>query len=147
MITTGKYISFFVKDLLTACGFLTVLAAVVLALSSTETINGSLFMQLFLGALAFTCFRYALVNTYEVDKKVQTISFYICFILADVFVILWLWLFATGPRLLDNGVLVPFVIVILVVKTMVYTMMHIDGKREARQLNQKLEEYKKDGDK
>lgn len=61
--------------------------------------------------------------------------------------ILWLWLFATGPRLLDNGVLVPFVIVILVVKTMVYTMMHIDGKREAKQLNQKLEEYKKDGDK
>jgi amino acid transporter len=147
MITTGKYISFFVKDLLTACGFLTVLAAVVLALSSTETINGSLFMQLFLGASAFTCFRYALVNTHEVEKRVQTISFYIFFILADVFVILWMWLFATGPRMLDHEVLIPFVIVILLIKTMVYTMMHIDGKREAKQLNQKLEEYKKDGDK
>lgn len=134
------------KDLLVACGFLTVLAAVVLALSSTETISGSLLVQLFLGASAFTCFRYALVNTHEVAKTAQTISFYIFYILADLFVILWLWLFADGP-LMDKGVLVPFVIVILVVKAMVYTMMHIDGKREAKQLNQKLDEYKKDGDK
>lgn len=146
MIKTSKYLSFFVKDLLVACGFLTVLAAVVLALSSTETISGSLLVQLFLGASAFTCFRYALVNSHEVEKKAQTISFYIFYILADLFVILWLWLFADGP-LMDKGVLVPFVIVILVVKAMVYTMMHIDGKREARQLNQKLVEYKKDGDK
>ncbi|AIQ57596.1 hypothetical protein [Paenibacillus borealis] len=146
MIKTGKYLSFFVKDLLVACGFLTVLAAIVLALNSTETVHGSLFVQLFLGASAFTCFRYALVNTHEVEKRVQTISFYIFFILADVFVILWLWLFADGP-LMDKGVLVPFVIVILVVKTMVYTMMHIDGKREAKQLNQKLDEYHKGGDK
>lgn len=146
MIKTGKYLSFFVKDLLVACGFLTVLAAIVLALNSTETVHGSLFVQLFLGASAFTCFRYALVNTHEVEKRVQTISFYIFFILADVFVILWLWLFADGP-LMDKGVLVPFVIVILVVKTMVYTMMHIDGKREAKQLNQKLDEYQKGGDK
>lgn len=64
-----------------------------------------------------------------------------CFILADVLVILWLWLFTDGP-LMDKGVLVPFVVVILVVKSMVYAMMHIDGKREAKQLNQKLNEYK-----
>lgn len=146
MIKTSKYLSFFVRDLLTACGFLSVLAAVVLALNATDTINSSLFLQLFLGASAFTCFRYALVNTYEVEKRAQTISFYIFFILADVFVILWLWLFATGPRMLDSGVLVPFVIVVLVIKTMVYTMMHIDGKREAKQMNQKLNEYNKGGD-
>ncbi|MEK5033384.1 hypothetical protein MKY96_18160 [Paenibacillus sp. FSL R7-0302] len=145
MITTRKYVSLFVKDLLVACGGLMVLAAVVLALNSTEMIRGSLLVQLFLGASAFTCFRYALVNTYEVDPKVQTISFYLCFILADVLVILWLWQFADGP-LMDKGVLVPFVIVILVVKSMVYAMMHIDGKREARQLNQKLNEYKQGGD-
>jgi hypothetical protein len=42
---------------------------------------------------------------------------------------------------------VPFVIVVLVVKSMVYGMMHIDGKREAKQLNQKLDEYKKGEDK
>lgn len=141
MIKTSKYISFFVKDLLVACGFLMVVAAIVLALSVTEMIHGSLLLQLFLGASAFTCFRYALVNTHEVAKRVQTISFYIFFILADVFVILWLWLFATGPRMLDHEVLVPFIIVILVIKSMVYTMMHLDGKREARQLNQKLNEY------
>jgi hypothetical protein len=146
MIKTSKYISFIVKDLFVACGFLTVLTAVVLALSSTETINGSLLVQLILGASAFTCFKYALVNTHEVEKRAQTISFYICYILADVFVILWLWLFATGP-LMDKGVLVPFVIVVLVVKSMVYGMMHIDGKREAKQLNQKLDEYKKGEDK
>lgn len=145
MITTRKYVSLFVKDLLVACGGLMVLAAVVLALNSTEMIRGSLLVQLFLGASAFTCFRYALVNMYEVDPKVQTISFYLCFILADVLVLLWLWLFADGP-LMDKGVLVPFVIVILVVKSMVYAMMHIDGKREAKQLNQKLNEYKQGGD-
>ncbi|WNS46292.1 hypothetical protein [Paenibacillus sp. MMS20-IR301] len=145
MIKTGKYLSFFVKDLLTACGFLMVLAAAVLALNAKETVNGSLLLQLFLGASAFTCFRYALVNTHEVEKRVQTISFYVFFILADVFVILWLWFFADGP-LMDKGVLVPFVIVILVVKSMVYAMMHMDGKREAKVLNQKLEEYKKSGE-
>lgn len=145
MITTRKYVSLFVKDLLMACGGLMVVAAIVLALSSTEMIRGSLLVQLFLAASAFTCFRYALVNMYEVDPKVQTISFYLCFFLADVLVIVWLWLFADGP-LMDKGVLVPFVIVILVVKSMVYAMMHIDEKREAKQLNLKLDEYKRSGD-
>lgn len=145
MITTRKYVSLFVKDLLMACGGLMVVAAIVLTLSSTEMIRGSLLVQLLLAASAFTCFRYALVNMYEVDPRVQTISFYFCFILADVLVIVWLWLFADGP-LMDKGMLVPFVIVILVVKSMVYAMMHIDEKREAKQLNLKLDEYKRSGD-
>ncbi|MNO10424.1 hypothetical protein D3C81_2342870 [compost metagenome] len=42
---------------------------------------------------------------------------------------------------MDRGILVAFILVILVVKGMVYAMMHIDGLKEAKRLNEKLSEY------
>lgn len=81
-----------------------------------------------------------MIDTPELGKRAQRISFYICFVLADVIVIAWLWFFSSS-QVMDREILVAFVLVILVVKGMVYAMMHIDGLKEAKRLNEKLSEY------
>ncbi|MRN52947.1 DUF3021 domain-containing protein [Paenibacillus monticola] len=142
----SKYLSYMLKDFLIASGFLTVIAAIVLALSSSGTIQASLLGQIVLIAAAFTCFKYALVNTHELGKKAGIISFYVCFIMADVFLILWLWFFSSR-QIFDRDLLLSYTVVILLVKGVVFTMMHMDGQNEAKQLNQKLSEYKNSEDK
>jgi hypothetical protein len=136
----SSYISRIAKDFLIACGCLSILSALVLTLSSAETMNPSLLWQIILAASAFTSFKYALIDTPELGKRAQRFSFYICFVLADVFVIAWLWFFSSS-QVMDRGILVAFILVILVVKGMVYAMMHIDGLKEAKRLNEKLSEY------
>ncbi|WP_379153953.1 hypothetical protein [Paenibacillus sp. sgz5001063] len=141
---TGKFVSYMVKDWLAACGCVTILVAIVMALSSTGSVKASILWQIILLASAFICFKYALVSTPGLGQKAQTLCFYICFVLADVYVVIWLWLFSSGP-FRENGRLLPFMITILVVKGMVYAMLHIDGKKEAKQLNEKLNEYQSGG--
>ncbi|WP_143192182.1 DUF3021 family protein [Paenibacillus helianthi] len=144
MMKTGKFVSCILKDLFAACGCVTILVAIVLTLNSTGSVRTSILWQIIMAAAAFTCFKYALVSTQGLSKHAQTLSFYICFVLGDVFVILWLWLFSSGP-FREKGLLLPFVITVLVIKGMVYAMLHIDGKKEAKQLNEKLSEYQSGG--
>jgi len=68
------------------------------------------------------------------------ISFYICFIMADIMIILWLWFFSTS-KIVDTNLMICYVIVILVVKRLVYAMIYSDGYKQAKQLNEKLNEY------
>ncbi|MCE3200151.1 hypothetical protein JI735_20880 [Paenibacillus sonchi] len=141
---TGKFVSHIVKDWFAVCGCVTILVAIVQFLSSTGSVKASILWQIIVAASAFTCFKYALVSTPGLGKKAQTFCFYICFLLADVFVIVWLWLFSSGP-FRENERFLPFLITSLVIKGMVYTMLHIDGQKEAKRLNEKLGEYQKGG--
>ena len=137
----SKYLGYILKDFFAAYGCLMVIVAMYLAIYSTETISTSLLFQIILAASAYTLFKFALVNKYELGKKAQMISFTVCFILADVMILIWLWFFSPG-KILDKNLLILYFLIILVVKGAVYAMMYIDSQAQAKQLNEKLREYK-----
>ena len=136
----NKYLGCFFKDLLTACGALMIIVSLFLMTHSTEIIKTSLLWQIILIASAYTFFKFAFVNKYELSKKAQLISFTICSTLADIMVVLWLCLFSPG-KITDKNLIVIYIIVIFIVKGAVYTMMYLDGHKQAKQLNEKLGEY------
>lgn len=140
---TSIYVSRIMKDFFVACGCLFIITEIILAMSVTQTIHSSLLWQITLAASAFISFKYALIDTPELSKKAQQVSFYVFFLLADVFIIVWLWFFSTG-QLIEKGILIPFVIIILIVKLTVYTMLYVDGRKEAKLLNEKLSAYGKE---
>ena len=70
-------------------------------------------------------------------------SFYICFILADVMIVLWLWFFSPS-KIVDRTLIFAYIIVILVVKGLVYIMLNKDGQSQAKLLNERLREYTKE---
>ena len=137
----SKYLGYILKDFFAAYGCLMVIVAMYLAIYSTETISTSLLFQIILAASAYTLFKFALVNKYELGKKAQMISFTVCFILADVMILVWLWFFSPG-KIMDKNLLILYFLIILVVKGAVYAMMYIDSQAQAKQLNEKLREYK-----
>ncbi|WP_068786433.1 hypothetical protein [Paenibacillus phocaensis] len=139
----GRYLSHLIKDWMIASGGLTVMTAIYLSVSTTERISATWLWQIVIAAAAFTFYKYALVNKYEpeLSPKVQIISFALCYALAAVMLLLWLWLASPNP-MIDTELLWILIAVILVVKGMAYAMMFIDGHKEARQLNQKLSEYR-----
>jgi apolipoprotein N-acyltransferase len=140
----SKYLACFFKDFFTTCGCLMVITSMFLTTYSTETIEASTLFQIILVALSYTFFKFAFANKYELGKKAQMISFAICFMLADMPIILWLFLFSPG-KILDINVLITYILVILIVKGAVYAMMYIDGNKQAKQVNEKLSEYKNGG--
>jgi hypothetical protein len=140
----SKYLGYILKDFLVAYGCLIIVVAIFVAIYSTETINSSLLGQIILIASAYTFFKFALVNKYALGKKAQMINFFICFVLADVMIILWLWFF-NSSKIIDKSLLIIFALVILVVKGAVYAMIYIDGQIQAKQLNEKLSVYKRVG--
>ena len=124
----SKYLRYLAKDFFLACICLTVINAIFLMGSTTETIKVSLLWQIVLFALTYTFFKAALANKYELEKKAQMINFAICFTLADLPLLLWLWFF--GPiQLVTINLIVSYIIMILIVKGMVYAMMYSDGKK------------------
>ncbi|MGG6313942.1 hypothetical protein [Paenibacillus macerans] len=139
----SRYLTYLVKDWLVAGGCLTVIAAVYLSLTSSKNLPASLLWQIIIAASAFTFYKYALVNKHEpaLSKKIQMISFAICYVLAAIMIVLWLWLFSPNPMINTEQMLI-YITVILVVKGLVYAMMYIDGHQQAKQLNQKLSEYR-----
>lgn len=140
----SEYLKYLMKDFFIACGFLMIIVVIFLGIYSTETIKASLLWQVILVASAYTFFKFAFVNKYELGKKAQLISFYICSSLADIMVILWLCLFSTNKNI-DKNLFIVYIIVILVTKGLVYAMTYIDGHTQAKQLNEKLIEYKNGG--
>lgn len=137
----GKYLECLFKEFLTACGCLMIINMVLLSISSIKTIDYSLFWQIILGALAYTLFKFALANKYELEEKTQIISFYICFLLYDIPIILWLWFFSPS-KIVNIDLIIIYIVIALIVKGVVCVMMHINGHTQARQLNEKLKEYK-----
>jgi hypothetical protein len=136
----SKYLGQFFKEPFTAYGCLMVITAIFLEIYFKGTTSTSIFRQILLIASAYTFFKFALVNRYDLGKKAQMISFYICFILADIMIISWIWFFSPG-KLVNKDYLIIYVIVFLVIKVLVYIMMHIDGRAQAKQLNERLKEY------
>lgn len=137
----SNYIKHMLKDFFIAYGCLMIVVAMFLNIYSTQTIKSSLLWQIMLMALAYTFFKFAVVNKYEFEKKVQMINLFICSTLADIMIIIWLWLFSPS-RIVNKNLILAYIIIILVVKGFVYAMIHIDGNKQAEQLNHKLSEYK-----
>lgn len=140
----SKYLECFFKEFFTVCGGLMVITAMFLTIYSKETINSSVLWQIVLVGLSFTFFKFALVNKYELNKKAQSISFAICFMLADMPIVLWLWLFSPN-KIVDTTILITYIIIIIIVKASVYAMMYINGNKQAKELNEKLSKYNNGG--
>ena len=85
-------------------------------------------------------FRYALVPPAEIRENRATWVFPVCFFLADLPIIGWLWFFSPG-KMADTELLILYTVIILAVKVMVHFMMISNGKTEARLLNDKLHAF------
>lgn len=136
----SQYVKPILKEIFTACGCLMIIASLFLGANSIETMKTSLLWQMIVIASAYNLFKFAFVNNLEVGGKAQLILFTICTTLADVMVVLWLYLVSTQ---MDSQLIMIYIIIILIVKGAVFAMMYIDGQNQARQLNEKLREYKK----
>jgi undecaprenyl pyrophosphate phosphatase UppP len=135
----SQYLKHFLQDSLKACGCLMIVASIFFGINSIETIKTSLLWQIIIIASAYTLFKFAFVNNLDLGKKAQLIVFTICSTLADIMVVLWLCLFSPN---IDSNIIIIYIIVILIVKGAVFAMMYIDGQKQAKQLNEKLSEYK-----
>lgn len=136
----SQYLGYILKDFFTAFGGLMVMVAIYLGVYSVGTISASLLCQIILAALAVTFLKYTFANKYELKQKAQLISFSVCFVLADVMILMWLFLFSPG-KLVDKNMVLIYFLVILIVKGAVYAMMYVDSKTQAEQLNRKIKEY------
>ncbi len=135
----SQYLKQFLKEFFTACGCLMIVASIFLGINFIDTIKTSLLWQFIIIAAAFTLFKFSFANNLDLGKKNQLILFTIFTTLADIMVVLWLCLFSPN---IDSNIVILYIIVILIVKGAVFAMMYIDGQRQAKQLNEKLSEYK-----
>ena len=135
----SQYLKQFLKEFFTACGCLMIIASIFWEINSIDTIKTSLLWQMIIIAAAFTLFKFSFANNLDLGKKNQLILFTIFTTLADIMVVLWLCLFSPN---IDSDIVILYIIVILIVKGAVFAMMYIDGQRQAKQLNEKLSEYK-----
>lgn len=136
----SQYLKYFLKDTFKASGCLMIITAIFLELNSIETIKTSLLWQIIVIASAYTFFKFAFVNNLDLGKKAQLIIFIICSTLANIMVVLWLYLISPN---IDSNLIIMYIIAILIVKGAAFAMMYIDGQEQAKQLNEKLSEYKK----
>jgi uncharacterized membrane protein HdeD (DUF308 family) len=137
----SKYLGYFMRDFFVACGVLMIATTIFLTLYSTKTINSSLLIEIMLVAAGYTFFKFSLFNNYELERKAQMISFFVCFILADLMIIILLCFFSPSQSN-DMFHIISYIATFIIVKGLVYTMMYIDSRTNAKQLNEKLTEYK-----
>lgn len=142
-MTLRIYLGHLRKDFFTACGYLTGAAAIFLALNSVTVISTTLLWQIVLTALAFTLFKFAFVNQYGLDDRAQMYSYFICALLADIALAVLLNYFSPGGEHNLSGFLT-LILVFLVMKALVYPMMYMNAKEQAREFNHKLLLYKND---
>jgi undecaprenyl pyrophosphate phosphatase UppP len=135
----SQYLKHVLNDIFKACGCLMIVTSIFSGINSIEAIKISMLWQIIIIASAYTFFKFAFVNNLDLGKKAQLIVFTICSTLADIMVVLWLWLFSPNA---ERNLVIVYIIVILFVKGAVFTMMYIDGQKQAKQLNEKLSEYK-----
>lgn len=135
----SQYVKHFLVELFKTCGCLMIGISIFLGIYSIETMKSSLLWQIIIIASAYTLFKFAFVNNLDLGKKAQLILFTIYSTLADIMVVLWLYLFSPN---IDSNLIIIYIIVILIVKGGVFAMMYIDGQKQAKQLNEKLNEYK-----
>ncbi len=137
------YVKCLFKEFFAACGLLTLVAAVFLEIYAQETISATLLWQIILTASTFTCFKFAFVNKYELDDRAQMYSFFICSLLADFMLLILLFFFSPG-RAFAAGLFIPYLLMVLLVKGVVYYMMYANGREQAKLMNAKLKVYRND---
>lgn len=135
----GQYVKPIVSDIFKACGCLLIIMALLLGINSSEIIRPVLLWQIIVLAVAFALFKVAYTNPYDLTGKRQLIVFSLCTLLADILLVLWLSMVSPST---DSSLILPYLVVILLVKGVVFAMMYVDGEKEARRINQKLSEYK-----
>lgn len=138
----SEYLQFMLKDFLKAFGFLMVIVTIYMSRFSIEMVEASLLWQVILVSSAYVFLKFAFVNKFELDKKTQNLNLFVCSTIADIIIFVWLWLFSPSKTIDNNNILL-YIIIIFSVKLLVYAMMYIDGNAQAKELNEKLNEYKK----
>ncbi|GFZ32056.1 hypothetical protein CSC2_25820 [Clostridium zeae] len=139
----NEYLKFMLKDFFKAFGFLMIVVTIYFSSNSIAVIETSLLWQVILLSSAYVFFKFAFVNKYDLDKKTQNFNLFIFSTLADVIIFVWLWLFSPNKAVDSNNILL-YIIIIFAVKVVVYAMMYIDGHAQAKQLNERLNKYKKE---
>lgn len=137
----SKYFKKFLKNLFVACGCLITIVAIFSGIYSTEIIKNSLLWQIILGALAYSFLKLAFVNKDELGEKVQMMFFIVSLSLSEIMVLLWLWFFGPG-KIMNTNLIIVYILAIIIVKGFVYRMMHLNGEKHAKLINEKLIEYK-----
>ncbi len=137
----SKYLTCMLKDFFMVYGCLAIIVSIFLGIYSVETMNSTVLWQLILIAAAYTLFKFAFANKYELAKKAQLINFTLCSVLASIMVVLWLFLFSPS-KIMDRNLMMMYVAIIFIVKGAVYAMMYTDGHKQAKQLNEKLNQYR-----
>lgn len=140
-----SYFKNFLRDFFISSGFLTIIIAMISGIYSKETISTSLLFQIALFSLAYVFLKLAFMNKNKMSKKVQLIIFNVFLTLSEVMILLWLLFFSPGKAMNIELILV-YIFALIIVKASVYTMMSINGEREAKLINEKLIKYKNGND-
>ncbi|NOW04251.1 DUF3021 domain-containing protein [Clostridium beijerinckii] len=139
-----KFINYFkdsLKDFFISSGFLMILITIISEIYSNEIIRTSELFQIMLFSLAYAFFKLAFMNKDSMSKKVQLITFNVYLTLSELMILLWLLFFSPG-KAMNTGLLLAYLFILVVVKISVYTMMRINGEKEAKLINEKLVKYK-----
>ncbi|EKQ54727.1 MULTISPECIES: hypothetical protein [unclassified Clostridium] len=143
-----NFISYFknsLKDFFISSGFLMIIITMISEIYSNETISISLLFQIMLFSLAYVFLKLAFTNKNEMSKKVQLIIFNVFLTLSELMLLLWLLFFSPG-KAMNNELILAYIFALIIVKVSVYTMMSINGAKEAKLINEKLIKYKNDKD-
>ncbi|ALB45094.1 MULTISPECIES: DUF3021 family protein [Clostridium] len=139
------YLKNSLKDFFISSGFLMILITTISAIYSKETIETSQLFQIMLFSLAYVFFKLAFINKNDINKKVRLITFNVFLTLSELMILLWLLFFSPG-KVMNINLLLAYIFALVIVKFLVYTMMSINGEREAKLINKKLIQYKSEKD-
>lgn len=139
------YLKNSLKDFFISSGFLMILITMISAIYSKETIETSQLFQIMLFSLAYVFFKLAFINKNDINKKVRLITFNVFLTLSELMILLWLLFFSPG-KVMNINLLLAYIFALVIVKFLVYTMMSINGEREAKLINKKLIQYKSEKD-
>ncbi|OVE65816.1 DUF3021 domain-containing protein [Clostridium diolis] len=139
------YLKNSLKDFFISSGFLMILITTISAIYSKETIETSQLFQIMLFSLAYVFFKLAFINKNDINKKVRLITFNVFLTLSELMILLWLLFFSPG-KVMNINLLLAYIFALVIVKFLVYTMMSINGEREAKLINEKLIQYKSEKD-
>jgi Ca2+/Na+ antiporter len=96
-------------------------------------------------SLAYVFFKLAFINKNDINKKVRLITFNVFLTLSELMILLWLLFFSPG-KVMNINLLLAYIFALVIVKFLVYTMMSINGEKEAKLINEKLIKYKSEKD-
>ncbi|WP_379133857.1 hypothetical protein [Paenibacillus sp. sgz500958] len=143
-MSISRFLTLMLKEFLIACGGLMILVALYQAMNSPDHIRTSVLWQIAMFGAAATFYKNGLMNHHELGKKAERITFFVCVVLANSTLILWLLMFSTHP-FFDKSMFILLILIVFVIEIMVHSMMYIDSKKEAKQLNDKLHQFNNPG--